>query len=110
MKIAGRFDLTYCSTIHAGETWPEVRAALARQSSGLAEELVGGLRSAARSLDDRLERLVRRRAEARPSAYGGLAARGLAAAVDLALTVVPLMAAVGVARSAGPSSPRCRER
>ena len=76
---------------------PEVRAALARQSSGLAEELVGGLRSAARSLDDRLERLVRRRAEARPSAYGGLAARGLAAAVDLALTVVPLMAAVGVA-------------
>ena len=28
MKIAGRFDLTYCSNIHAGETWPEVRAAL----------------------------------------------------------------------------------
>ena len=28
MKIGGRFDLTYCSNIHAGETWPEVRAAL----------------------------------------------------------------------------------
>lgn len=28
MRIDGRFDLTYCSNIHAGESWTEVRAAL----------------------------------------------------------------------------------
>lgn len=28
MKIRDRFHLTYCSNIHAGETWPEVFAAL----------------------------------------------------------------------------------
>jgi hypothetical protein len=28
VKIDGRFHLTYCSNIHAGESWPEVRAAL----------------------------------------------------------------------------------
>ena len=28
MRIGGRFDLTYCSNIHAGESWGEVRAAL----------------------------------------------------------------------------------
>lgn len=28
MKVRGRFDLTYCSNIHAGESWDDVRAAL----------------------------------------------------------------------------------
>jgi sugar phosphate isomerase/epimerase len=28
MRIRDRFDLTYCSNIHAGETWPEVAGAL----------------------------------------------------------------------------------
>lgn len=28
MKIRDRFDLTYCSNIHAGESWSDVRAAL----------------------------------------------------------------------------------
>lgn len=28
MKVRGRFDLTYCSNIHAGEAWPDVRGAL----------------------------------------------------------------------------------
>ena len=28
MKVGGRFHLTYCSNIHAGETWEAVDAAL----------------------------------------------------------------------------------
>lgn len=28
MKVRGRFDLTYCSNIHAGESWDDVRRAL----------------------------------------------------------------------------------
>lgn len=28
MRIGGRYDLTYCSNIHAGETWADVRSAL----------------------------------------------------------------------------------
>jgi sugar phosphate isomerase/epimerase len=30
MKLPGPFHLTYCSNIHAGESWPEVRANLGR--------------------------------------------------------------------------------
>jgi uncharacterized RDD family membrane protein YckC len=57
---------------------PEVRAALARQSAGVAEDLLDRVRARLRALDDRLSR--------RPSReYGGLATRGAALVVDLAL-------------------------
>ena len=60
MRIAGRFDLTYCSNIHAGESWGEVRSALGsalpaiRQSLEHAGPFAVGLRlssSAAETLE-----------------------------------------------------------
>jgi uncharacterized RDD family membrane protein YckC len=63
---------------------PEVRAALARQTTGLAEEVVGDLRARAVRLDDRLER----RSRAVPTPFAGAATRALALAVDAALVLV----------------------
>ena len=28
MKVLDRFDLTYCSNIHAGETWQDIKTAI----------------------------------------------------------------------------------
>ena len=39
---------------------PELRDAVARQTTGLADELIGGVRAATVRLDDRAERVVRR--------------------------------------------------
>jgi hypothetical protein len=53
MRVAGRIHLTYCSNIHAGETWQEVSAALAdalprvRAAHGHAGPLGVGLRLSA---------------------------------------------------------------
>jgi hypothetical protein len=50
MKVRGRFDLTYCSNIHAGETWEQVSLALAgalpsvRRHLGAAGPFAIGLR------------------------------------------------------------------
>ncbi|HJU45112.1 MAG TPA: metabolite traffic protein EboE [Vicinamibacterales bacterium] len=58
MKIGGRFDLTYCSNIHAGESWGEVRAALGaalpaiRRELGHAGPFAIGLRLSARAADE----------------------------------------------------------
>jgi uncharacterized RDD family membrane protein YckC len=57
---------------------PEIRAALARQTTGLAEELVAGVRASAVRLDGRLER----RARDRPTPFAGVATRAVALAVD----------------------------
>lgn len=60
MRVGGRFDLTYCSNIHAGETWDAVDAALraslprVRALTGAAGPFGIGLRlsaAAAASLD-----------------------------------------------------------
>jgi uncharacterized RDD family membrane protein YckC len=67
---------------------PEVRVALTRQTTGLAEELVGEVRARAVALDDRLERIVRRRARPAPSQFAGLATRAVALAVDAALILL----------------------
>ncbi|MEW6321532.1 MAG: metabolite traffic protein EboE [Acidobacteriota bacterium] len=54
MKVAG-FDLTYCSNIHAGESWPEVAAALTetlpviRHDLGVDGPIGIGLRLSARA-------------------------------------------------------------
>ncbi len=79
----------------AGST--ELREAVARQSAGLAEDLVGGIRSSGRRLDDRAERVVRRADRPTPAEFGGIATRALGLATDAALTIVLFMSVVGVA-------------
>jgi sugar phosphate isomerase/epimerase len=61
MKLRGGFDLTYCSNIHAGESWADVRDALGaalpkvRRHLGAAGPLAIGLRLSARAAEE-LER------------------------------------------------------
>ena len=75
---------------------PELRAAIAQQTTGLAEEVVGGVRASAVRLDDRAELVVRRRTRADATVYAGIATRAIALATDAALTLVLLMAITGV--------------
>jgi uncharacterized RDD family membrane protein YckC len=68
---------------------PEIRAALAVQSAGFADEVAGGLRGVAADLDDR--------AALRPSsapAFAGVVSRGTALVVD-ALAIVTATVALG---------------
>ena len=76
-------------------TSPELRAAIARQTAGLAEELVGGVRGSAVRYDRRAEQVVRRR-EPGVTPYAGVATRALALAADVGLTIVLFMALTGV--------------
>jgi uncharacterized RDD family membrane protein YckC len=75
---------------------PEVREAIARQTTGVAEEVVGGLRDSAVALDRRLEAVVHRRAPTGTTPYAGLATRGLAFATDAVLALGIYLALVGV--------------
>ena len=83
---------------------PELRDAVARQTTGLAEDVVGGLRDSAVRLDDRAERVLRRPPRREPSPYGGIATRALALATDGLLTVVLFMSVVGIAALVASSS------
>jgi uncharacterized RDD family membrane protein YckC len=74
---------------------PEVRHAVTRQSTSLAEEVMGGVRGSARRLDDRIERAVRR-GRAIGSIYAGVATRALALAIDAIVTIFAYMSIVGV--------------
>lgn len=76
---------------------PELRDAIARQTTGLAEEVIGGVRSSAARLDDRAEQVVRRRPRAERPIYGGVASRAIALATDAAVTLVLFMSVVGIA-------------
>jgi uncharacterized RDD family membrane protein YckC len=76
---------------------PELRDAIARQTTGLAEEVVGGVRASAARFDDRAERIVRRPARPARTIYAGIGTRALALATDGAVTIVLFMAAVGMA-------------
>ena len=76
---------------------PELRDAIARQTTGLAEDVVGGLRASAVRLDDRAERVLHRPPRREPSQYGGIATRALALATDGLLTVVLYTSVVGIA-------------
>jgi sugar phosphate isomerase/epimerase len=40
----GQLDLTYCTNIHAGESWPEVRASVEQYACSLRKELTPGRR------------------------------------------------------------------
>jgi uncharacterized RDD family membrane protein YckC len=75
---------------------PELREAIARQTTGLAEEVVSGVRASALRLDDRAEGIVRRRARRESPLYAGIATRALALATDVALATVIFMSATGV--------------
>lgn len=68
---------------------PELRRAVARQSAGLAEEVVSGVRASAVRLDGRLSR-------AQSPTYAGIATRGVALAIDalLALAIFASTSAV----------------
>jgi uncharacterized RDD family membrane protein YckC len=59
----------------------EMRAALTRQTTGLAEELVGNVRARAVQLDDRLER----RERPGPVPFAGAATRAVAFGIDLSV-------------------------
>jgi uncharacterized RDD family membrane protein YckC len=75
---------------------PELRDAIARQTTGLAEEVVGGARASATRLDDRAEQVVRRPPRIERPIYGGIATRAIALAADAAVTIVLFMSAVGI--------------
>jgi uncharacterized RDD family membrane protein YckC len=76
---------------------PELRDAIARQTTGLAEDVVGGVRASAPRLDDRIEQAVGRRKRAERPPYAGIATRALALATDAALATVLFMSATGLA-------------
>jgi uncharacterized RDD family membrane protein YckC len=76
---------------------PELRDAIARQTTGLADEMIGGVRASAARLDDRAERVVRRAPRTARPVYAGIATRAAALAVDAVLTIVLYTSAVGVA-------------
>jgi uncharacterized RDD family membrane protein YckC len=85
---------------------PAVRAALLRQTTTLGDEIAAGLRRRMESLDDAGEGAVRgwlrRPVRPGPSAgdlprgYGGLGARGLAFAADLAIGTLVFLAAAAL--------------
>ena len=75
---------------------PELRDAIALQTTGLADEVVAGVRSSAVRLDDRAEQVVRRPARTARPIYAGIATRAIALATDAALTVVMFMSIVGI--------------
>ena len=80
---------------------PELRDAIARQTTGLAEEVVGGVRASAARFDDRAEQVLRRPPRIGRATYGGIATRAIALATDAALTVVLFMSIVGIAALIG---------
>ena len=77
---------------------PEVRAALARQTTTLADEMVGGIRTRAGRADDASERAVRgwlrrpqlprRSASGASQLYAGVATRAVAFTIDVAIAHV----------------------
>ncbi len=76
---------------------PEVRAALAQQTTGLAEELVVGVRNRAFRLDDQAERAVRRPPRPARSPFAGIATRAVALAIDASVIVVAFASLAAVA-------------
>jgi uncharacterized RDD family membrane protein YckC len=76
---------------------PEVRAAMAKQTTGLAEELVVGVRKGAVRLDDRTEHAVRRRARAVRSPFAGIATRAVAGGIDATVIFITFAAVAGLA-------------
>ena len=66
----------------------DVRTAIARQTTGFAEELATDARADTRRLDGAVEHFVSRRVRAKPTEFGGVASRGLALAIDSFIVVL----------------------
>jgi uncharacterized RDD family membrane protein YckC len=75
---------------------PEIRDAIARQTSGLAEEIIVGVRASAVRFDDRAERFVSRRERVGRARYAGIATRALALATDAIVTIILYTSVVGI--------------
>lgn len=75
---------------------PEIRDAVRKQTAGLAEEVVGGVRASAVRLDDRVEHAVSRRERDGRPVFAGIATRALALATDAIVTTAMYMGVVGV--------------
>ena len=88
-------DATQHALRHVASS-PELRDAVARQTTGLAEEVVGGVRAQTARLDDRAEHFIRRPPRTERPIYAGIATRAIALATDAALTIVLYMSAVGI--------------
>ena len=69
-------------TLESVASSPELRRAVATQTKGLAEEVVGEVRSAAAELDDKAEKVVSRRERPAPPVYAGIGTRAVALAID----------------------------
>jgi uncharacterized RDD family membrane protein YckC len=67
---------------------PEVRAAITQQTTGLAEDLVVGVRKGAVRLDDRAERVAHRSPRAARAPFAGVATRAAALGIDASLILV----------------------
>jgi uncharacterized RDD family membrane protein YckC len=88
-------DQTQLALRHVASS-PELREAIARQTTGLTDEVIGGVRASAARLDDRAERAVRRRPRADRPVYAGIATRAIALATDAALVTVLFMSVTGL--------------
>lgn len=88
-------DETQRTLYHVASS-PELRDAIAKQTTGLADEVIAGLRARAELLDDRAEEALRRPTRASHPVYAGVATRALALATDAALTIVIWMSLVGL--------------
>ena len=75
---------------------PAVRDAIARQTTGFAEDVVESVRLSAVQLDDRVERAVRRRERAERTAFAGIVTRAIALAADSAATIGLYLSVVAV--------------
>ena len=88
-------DETQRALYHVASS-PELRDAIAKQTTGLADEVISGLRARAEQLDDRAEEVLRRPTRAGHPVYAGVATRTFALATDAALTIVIWMSLVGL--------------
>jgi uncharacterized RDD family membrane protein YckC len=88
-------DQTQLALRHVASS-PELRYAIARQTTGLADEVIGGVRASSARLDDRAELVVRRRPRADRPVYAGIATRAIALATDAALITVLFMSVTGL--------------
>jgi len=75
---------------------PEVREAIAKQTTGFAEEIVGGVRSAALRFDNQVEHSVQRHDRAGGSVFAGIVTRALALATDAIVITVLYTIVIGV--------------
>jgi uncharacterized RDD family membrane protein YckC len=74
---------------------PELREAVSRQTRGLVDEVVDGIRTSAVRLDQRVESAVRRRERAVRTTFAGIVTRALGLAADAFATILLYLGIVG---------------